>query len=137
MFKRIFVFLMAIICLLTTFFINKAPIFANYSDNYEVYLSSASSTAQILSVSKGEFYFLNDIKGQAFTARKEQFDINEFLSAFSAKTVVIEEIAGGISYYAYSPKIKYKKEFAGETVNLQIFVGDTVKVGSPIIFGSY
>ena len=137
MFKRIFVFLMACICLLTTFFVNKTPIFSAYSDNFEVYLYSSSSTAQILNVSKSEFYLLSNVKGQAFNAKKEDFDVAEFLMDFDANTVLVEEISEGKIYYAYSPKIKYKKELADKAVNLQIFVGDTVKVGSPANFGSF
>jgi hypothetical protein len=54
-----------------------------------------------------------------------------------AKIIFTEQIEEGTSYYAYSPTIKYRTKIKNKIINLQIFVGKGVKVGSPIIFGSF
>jgi hypothetical protein len=135
--KRIFTCIMAGICLCSVYFLNKTPIFSGYAESYELYIASASSSAKIITVSEKIFPFVFNVKGQAITIDKKDFDLTAFLNEFNANIVASDSFACGIVYYAYSPKIKYKKKVGEHTVNLQIYLGEQVKIGSPIIFGSF
>lgn len=137
MLKRLFTCGLAVACLFSVYFTNKTPIFSDYGKNYELYIASASSSAKIINVNDKEFPFVFNVKGQAVSLDKQTFDLDAFISDFNAKIVFSEQVAGGDLYYAYSPKIKYKKKIGSDTVNLQVFIGEQVKVGSPIIFGSF
>lgn len=66
----------------------------------------------------------------------------EILESFSATHVLTEETPFGVSFYAFSPKIPYRAEINGTTVNLHYFVradekSGAAKLGTPIIFGGY
>ncbi len=137
MLKKTLVFFLAIICLIVGYFINNKPVFANYSDRLEVYLNSRSSQAQIVSVTPSDYLYLKNVRGESFKCEREEFNLQNFLSEFSAKLIFSEELENGISYYAYSPKIKYQITLNGQKINLQIFIGKIVTVGSPMIFGSF
>lgn len=137
MFKRILTCTVAFVCLCSVYFINKTPIFSGYSKNFELYIASASSSAKIINVNEDIFPYVFNVKGQAVSLDKNVFNLDEFLKDFSARTISCEELENGTIYYAYSPKVKYKKKVGAETVNLQIYVGEYVKIGSPIIFGSF
>lgn len=137
MFKRFFALVLAFILVLFVAIINRTPVFENYSDYFELYIGSHSSNAQIVTVKKGDVFTFCGVKGQAFSTDKEGFDLNKFLSELDAKIVFEERVEQGVSYYAFSSKLKNKKKIAGKTVNVQIFIGNTVKVGTPIIYGSF
>ena len=137
MLKKLMVIAFIFITLFSVSIINSTPVFSGYASTFEVYIGSDSSNAQIVSASKSELIFMNNVCGQAFVMDKDSFDLSGFLKDFGAQIVSVEQIGEGVSYYAFSPKIKYKKQLFNETVNLQIFIGDTVKVGSPIIYGSF
>ena len=73
-----------------------------------------------------------------FSQRGEVAVLDKFLRAFRAKIKVMETVGQGVNYYAYSTKIPYNQRVKGKTVNLQIFMGETtVKVGTPMIYGSF
>ena len=137
MFKRIGAILLAALCLLSVGGANKTPIFKDYATEFEVYIGEATSAAQIVSVTESDFRFVSSVCGESFKAEKEDFNLEKFLSEFSARIIFTEEIAEGVSYYAYSPKIKYRQTVKGQTVNLQVFIGKQVTVGAPIICGSF
>lgn len=66
----------------------------------------------------------------------------EILESFSATHVLTEETPFGVSFYAFSPKIPYRAEINGKTVNLHYFKRadeetGAAKLGTPIIFGGY
>ena len=137
MFKKIFTILLSIIISFTFNMVNNKPLFLGFSDKFELYLGSSSSTAMIVLVDENTFINYKNVCGESFKAEKNNFDLENFLQRFNAKIVFTETIEQGISYYAYSNKIKYKKTVRGKLVNLQIFIGDMVTVGAPIIFGSF
>ncbi len=137
MLKKLFSLIVATIILFSVSVINSKPVFHGYAKTFEVYIGDNSSNAKIVSVSKKDFFLMSNICGQSFIADKETFDLNDFLEEFGAKIICVEKIKEGVSYYAYSPKIKYKNMLSGKPVNLQIFIGETVKVGSPMIYGSF
>ncbi|MBQ7236797.1 MAG: hypothetical protein IJX03_06570 [Clostridia bacterium] len=137
MLKKIMAVIFATVCLVSVNGANKAPIFKDYANQFEVYIGDASSSAQITRVTKSEFYFLDGVCGESFKTDKDGFELDRFLSEFSAKIVFTERIAEGTSYYAYSPKIKYRKTVKGKTINLHVFIGKEVSVGAPLILGSF
>ncbi len=139
--KRISFILASLICLFSVWWINTPPLFKGYANTFEIYLLSASSTSEIKQVNAIQYRFSGRIFGESCILTEnqtEQFDVMEFLSKFSAKVVEVEEIGGCISYYAYSNKIDRAQNFNGQAVNLHVAVRDgMIKIGSPIIFGSF
>ena len=137
MFKRLCVIIVAVMLIISAYFINSRPVFVEYSNNFEVYLNSTSSSAQILNMQFSSFIGLKNIRGESFKIDIEDFNMEEFLNDYSARIVFVEEIEQGVSYYAYSPKIKYRTKLFGQTINLHIFIGKQVTIGAPLIFGSF
>ncbi len=137
MFKRIFfvaVFFLTIIFLWT---VTAGPVFGSYADKFEVTFQ-ASSTASFINLGKKEFKFKSGIKSESFNLNADDFNLTDFLSVYDAETICIEKTEAGVSYYAYSNKIKYKKIIDGKEINLHINISnDSVTVGSPIIFGGF
>ena len=138
MLKRLISVLTCLACACSVYFVNKTPIFANFSPELELYIGAPDSTAEIITVDTNKVPFLLNVCGEAFTIVKYEFNLNEFLDEFSASTVFTEKLENGVSYYAYSNKIKYNQTINGRKINLQVFIGEQmVKVGSPIICGSF
>ena len=114
------------------------PVFYGVNDRVEVYLSNPSSTAEIKTVSLLEYKCLTNVVGESVQMLKNDFDLDKFLDRYSAKIRFTENTEHGVSYYAYSNKIKYKKVVKNTLVNIQIHISKAlVKIGSPIIFGSF
>lgn len=142
MFKKILVCFLSLLLIFGIAIVNKKPIFSGYGSNFEVYLGESSSNAKIVNASKIDFLFLNKVCGESFKIDSLDFNIDKFLVKQNAKIVFIEEIESGISIYAYSRTIKYKKRIKGKMVNLQIFIPKDIEntkitVGTPIIYGSF
>ncbi len=142
MFKKILVCFLSLLLIFGIAIVNKKPIFSGYASNFEVYLGESSSNAKIVNASKIDFLFLNKVCGESFKIDSLDFNIDKFLVKQNAKIVFIEEIESGISIYAYSRTIKYKKRIKGKKVNLQIFIPKDIEntkitVGTPIIYGSF
>ena len=103
----------------------------------EYYLYTSSSQAEIKSdVSILELSF---VCGKSVRINNATDGVLEdVLIRYSARVVKVEEFAGGVSYYCYSPKLKKGIVIDGVAVNLQIAVkGESVVLGTPIIFGGY
>lgn len=142
MFKKILVCFLSLLLIFGIAIVNKKPIFSGYASNFEVYLGESSSNAKIVNANKIDFLFLNKVCGESFKIDSLDFNIDKFLVKQNAKIVFIEEIESGISIYAYSRTIKYKKRIKGKMVNLQIFIPKDIEntkitVGTPIIYGSF
>ena len=136
MFKKVLVLILATCILINLAICNNQPLFSQFNNKFEVYLSN-SSNGQIVYADAKTYPFISGIYGESVTINKEDFALQDFLSNMQAKIIFTEQIDEGISYYAYSPKIKYRTKIKNKIINLQIFVGKNVKVGSPIIFGSF
>ena len=137
MLKKIVILIIGFVIVLGVAVNNKAPVFYGYSNRFEVCLDKASSSTEIIRVSDKEFYIFEKVGGECFSTDYEEFNLDNFLRKYNAQIVMVEQLEQGISYYAYSPTLKYKALILGKTVNLQIFIGDRVTVGSPFIFGSF
>ncbi len=135
--RKIAVILTAFIFVIGVWFSVK-PVFHAYSNEFQVCVDSPSSSGKIITVSKAEYPFTVGVKGESFQVEIKDFDLKKTLNDFSAKVLFIESIEDGVSYYAYSPKIRYKKQIKNQTVNMQIHFGkNLVTIGAPIIFGSF
>lgn len=137
MLKKIAVIFFAFLLLFNVYANNNQPIFKGYAKSFEFYLSSPSSSAKIVRANDKLLFIGKDVYGESFRADEKNFCLEEFLSEFNAKIVAVESIEEGVSYYAYSPKIKYRAKVNGKTVNLHVFIGDSVTVGAPLIYGSF
>ena len=79
--------------------------------------------------------FLSDVCGESATYK--QFDLNKFLADVNGEILFEERVAGTVNYYL-SADLPYSVKIGGYTVNAHVCVrADSVKVGSPIIFGGY
>lgn len=112
-------------------------IFSGYTKRVEVYLGKGGSLSQIQTIDVKDYPYYSGVYGQSFKTDLNEFDLKSFLDDFDAKVIFTESIDEGVSYYAYSPKIKERVNLKGKTINLQIFVGTTVTVGAPLIYGSF
>ena len=138
MLKKITVFLMCILLLSSTFFINKTPIFNAYASNFELYLNSPTSNALFVRADALSYPFYKNIYGECFKISSSDFDVENFLKDFSATIILEEQVEHGVSYYAYSNQIKYRTVLFNKLINLHVFVSkNSVTVGSPLILGSF
>ena len=120
------------------FVFNNAPVFKNFADEYEVYLTDFSCSNKIINVDKNKYPFIINVKGESAVIDKEKFNLQSFLSDLNAELVLVESDENYSCYYAYSPNIKKSKAFKDKTINLHIAItDDCVKVGSPLIYGSF
>lgn len=112
------------------------PLFYHYANEFEIY--TGTSSERIYHVKENEFCFVFDARGEACLIDKDDFSLDVFLKEFSAKIIKTEQTDNGVSYYAVAPKMRYSVWLFNQTVNLHVFVGEsTVKVASPIIYGSF
>lgn len=136
--KRTSFLLVSILLLISLFFINKTPVFKDFSDEYEVYFNTYSDTASIKTINIYEYPFTFSIKGESCVIKNKEFNIDDFFSSMNAKLLFSEEVDGVKCYYAYSTTIKYLKIVNNQKVNLQVAISNQqIKVGSPIIYGSF
>lgn len=134
--KKIIGIVFFIICVAYMWCVNSRPMFDLGKNDFEVYVNGNSSNAIIKRVNELEYIFCFNRYGESCEI-SESVNADDFFKTFNAKIVKIEQGEFGTNYYAYSSKIKYCVLLFGEKVNLHLFLGNTVKVGSPLIFGSY
>lgn len=138
MFKRAFIFIFSIILIFSLIIFNNAPLFSEYSNEYEVFVKSGSNINSVKKVSKSEYIWCHGIKGESCVIEKQNFCLSDFFDEFNAEQLFSEKVGEIIVYYAFSPQIKYREKVQGKTINLQVAVSEGhVKVGSPLIYGSF
>ena len=78
---------------------------------------------------------LSDICGEC--AEYDELDISIYLQSVNGEIVFVETLSDSVNYYCKAD-LPYSVKLYGEEINLHICVKkDSVKVGSPIIFGGY
>lgn len=106
--------------------------------NYEFYCGTSSADCKIVRAqgsAKLERVFLTGVCGEG--AEFKELDIGKFLSSVKGEIIFIESAAGITNYYC-TADLPYSTVLDGRQINLHIAVReDSVKVGSPIIFGGY
>ena len=121
--------------MLSLYFTVNKPLFSDYADRYELYLKENSSTSEIVNADNYSFPFYVSVKGEACVVKCDE---KEIIGDFNAEIVFTEETDDAVIIYAYSKKIPYEKIVNGKKVNLQIAKrNDVIKVGSPLIYGSF
>lgn len=112
----------------------KKPVFGAYATEFELYTSVGSFGANIVSATDKNYRSFSGIKGESCYVN---VSYERVLDDFSATHVFSEETEYGTSYYAYSPRLKYKVYLNGKAVNIHYHAGERNKLGTPIIFGGY
>lgn len=143
--NREYFFMRKIICvvlgLLFTFIIhtfNNQPTFINESDKMTLYIGNNSSTCQMVLIDVKDYHKYTGIAGESVSIEKQNFNLSLLLQKYCAQVVFAEQIAEGVNYYCYSPKLKYRRVLNGKIINLHVFVGQSwVSIGTPMIFGSF
>ncbi len=139
--QKIYAFIIIISSMMLIVFgaiINSSTYFDEYSGVYEVYLSSNSSKAKIVSVDKRKASSIVCKTGEAIFIENSELDAYEIFDDFQAKLIFVEKTDEGISYYGYSQEIKFQKRINGKDINIQVFQGNKgIKIGLPIIYGSF
>ena len=138
MLKKFCYILAVALTLISLSYQSAKPLFLGYAENFEVYLGDSSSVSKILTVSKSDYPFINNLKGESVEIYRNDFDVDEFFNDYNAKIIFTERVGEIVSYYGYSKDVKYKKIINERAINLHVAVdGEKVKIGSPIIFGSF
>lgn len=138
MLKKICVIISAVVIITSLYINNKTPIFSGFAKSFEVHLTDYSESSAELLVNKEEFIFLPSIKGESCVIEDEYFDLKQYLEKMNATIIFTHEFNGCKNYYAYSPKIKYCKMIDGKMINLHVCIkNEQIKLGSPIIYGSF
>lgn len=136
--RKIFALFVSIIVFIFCFYslyAEKAPVFKAYASDYELCLTAGSFGNNIVFARGKDFGAYVNIKGESCIVG---VSYERVLQDFAAAHVYSEETATGTSYYAYSPRIKYKVYINGNAVNIHYFAGENyTKLGTPIIFGSF
>lgn len=136
MFKRYFIVFLSVAFMLSLYFTVNKPLFSDYADRYELYLKENSSVAEIVNADNYSFPFYVSVKGEACVVKCG--DEKEIIGDFNAEIIFTEETDDAVIIYAYSKKIPYEKIVSGKKVNLQIAKRNgVIKVGSPLIYGSF
>lgn len=114
---------------------DKPPVFKAYAREYEIYLSAGSFGDNIVRTTEQNLRVFSEVKGESCQI---SVSYEQLLKDFSATHLFTEKTAEGESYYAYSPKIRYKAYVGGRTVNIQYFTdGKRNIAGTPMIFGGF
>ena len=137
MLKKVIAVLLCLTALACCWQINSQPVFEKYASSYEISELYSNSNARLKFAEK-KGYVLSFLRtGESATIRKE-ISIKKLLQTFDAEIIFSEQTEFGLSVYAYSKQLPYRKLINGAIVNVQIFIAkEKVVIGSPIIFGSF
>ncbi len=138
MFKSIRLFFIMILSIICVYAINRKPTFIGYSNEFTLYVQSNSSNCVFRRVNSFGYLFNVNVFGESCKVEKSAFILDDFLDKFSAQIVLVEEVDGLTSYYAYSKDIRYLQVINGKKVNLHVAVGEnTVTLATPVVYGSF
>lgn len=137
MLKKILASALCLIIIFSFFTLGAKPVFSKYAKTFNVYLSDSESS-HYYTVNEKEFMTFKNVKGESIVIQNKEFNLTEFLNYFNAKIMITEHVEHGVSYYAYSPKIKYRSCIFGKNINIHVFISeDNIVVGTPLIYGSF
>ena len=133
---------LTLIFALTTIFafniLNNKPIFSRYSNDFTIYVGNGGSLSKIIEVGYLGYLMQDNIKGESCSFVDSEFNLHSFLNEYGAKLVKVECVNEQVSYYAFSPNIKYSQNLFGKKINLHVSIkNDRITVGSPLIYGSF
>ena len=132
--KAVVVTTAVVICLAFVYALYSSPAFSK-GERYEFYAGTSSDE---IVCSRSPFGKLAYPKAKGECAYYTGDRVEELQNEFGAKVLFIEEAAGTINYYCYSPVFENEVALNGYTVNLHIaYNGRSTAAGTPIIFGGY
>ncbi len=138
MFKKCLALTLALLTIFSINLINNKPLFSKYGNEFTVYVGNGGSLSKIIEVNYLEYLVQGKIKGESCSFVDAEFDLNAFLADYNAKLIEVESTDEQVSYYAFSPDLKYSQNLFGAKVNLHVSVNnDRITVGSPLIYGSF
>lgn len=138
MFKKITTISLSIFTVFFAWTLCSIPIFNDYGNTREIYQQSNSSCSEIHTTTKTSNCTFTMRYGEGCVVDKDCADYQQILDRYNAQIVFIERTEFGTSYYAFSKSIPYSTCFKKQKINLQVFVGESyIKLGTPIIYGSY
>lgn len=127
---------MAMLTLFSLKVANSKPVFANFSNTFEVCIGQKSN-GTFYKVNNLSYYFFNGISGESCVV-DNKYSLSDVIRYFKAEKVFTERVENLTIIYYYSPKIKYVQMVNGKKINLQVCKTDNqLKIGTPLIFGSF
>ena len=116
------------------------PLTSGLSKRAEFYVQGNGSNAQIVNVenlTELQKYSFSKVHGEGAIVEDKQ-KLFKFITDYGVEFYYSQKIEDGTSYYGYSNKIRYSQKLNGKIINVHIHVKNgTIKIGFPIIFGSY
>ena len=138
MLKKLWVYFIIVLSIISIYAANRKPLFIDYNDTFVLYTQSNSSNCVFEYVTSLEYAFYFSVYGEACQTDRDKFNIDEFLDKFNAQILFSEQTENETIYYARSNSVKYSRVVNGQRVNLQIVIAkEKVFLGSPIVYGSF
>ena len=140
--RRFFLFCLFVICFLSAGFL-KENIFnvinENLPQNNSYLISDYSKYSEIEVKELNLFEMININKsGEVGVSRVDAFDLSNFSELLDLKIYSCEEVSNRLVLTGFSSKLKKFVYVSGKRVNVQVSIcSDFVKVGSPLILGSF
>lgn len=143
--RRFFLFCVFIICFLCAGFLKGGVFYidancCNQKQSYvlnEQYSNLAVEEKRVFSFDLSEMKDVN-LNNIEIVGNTEYFDLKSFKQDLNLKIISCEEIAGRLVLTGFSSKLRKFNYVNGKRVNVQISLStDIVKVGSPLILGSF
>lgn len=109
------------------------------AESYSFYLGETSADCREVIVdgqaANAARLLLPKVGGESATYKS--LDLEKFLNEMGGEIIETQEIDGTVNYYCKA-NLPYSVNLFGEEINLHVCVrADSVKVGTPIIFGGY
>ena len=106
--------------------------------NYTFYTQTASSQANILSVTakdaKKVKYSLSNVTGESAEYQNSK-EVFKYIKKFNATFKFMEECGDIQNYYFYSPQLYAAVNLSGIHINLHVAIkSNNISIGSPLIF---
>ncbi len=133
MLKKIICGICAILTVLLIFLLNGVPIFNSLSNDIEIYEHSYSSSCILLNDKNYSFF-----KTGEGAVVKTGIQVSDIIDYFNAEVKNWQSSNGITNYYCFTKEIKGYKKLFNTKINLHIAVKEgVIKIGTPIIFGSF
>ena len=124
--------------LLAIIVIAQAKLCFKGAESYAFFCGDTSKNCREVRVNENAFLnklTLSDICGEC--AEYSVLDIQSFIKSVNGEIVFVETLSDSVNYYCKAD-LPYSVNLYGEEINLHICVKEnSVKVGSPIIFGGF
>ena len=137
-FFKLFALTIAAGILLAVITISQAKLCFNGAEGYAFFCGDTSKNCkEVRADDNAKLKKLTLAKVCGECAEYSKLDIENFLQSVNGEIVFVESLSDSVNYYCKAD-LPYSVTLYGEEINLHICVkNESVKVGSPIIFGGY